>query len=83
MTTQATVSSAMRDAFRTGSGVDPYTLRVVVLTVAVGVVFLIAGWFISQIFDAYKNDRVTVADAIWGTVKTGVLVALLLWTMFS
>lgn len=75
-------SSSISDGFTAGSGVRPDTLRVTILAISVGVILAIAAWLIAQIFDAYKDDRATVADAVWGTVKTAVLVSLLLWAVF-
>lgn len=76
------MSDALRDGFTAGSGVAPDTLRVTIVTLAVGAVLLVAGWLLNQLLQAYQDERVTVADAVWGAVKTAVLVSLLLWAVF-
>lgn len=83
MSGHVVVARAMHEGFTSGAGVDPDTLRVMVLTISTGLVFVIAAWIGLQILDAYKDERITVADAVWGTVKTAVVVSLLLFAMFS
>lgn len=77
------LANTVQSGFATGSGVEPDALRAVILTAGGGVILTVAAWLMFQIFDAYKDQRVTVADAVWGTLKTAVIASLLLWAMFS
>ena len=76
------MSPDMGAAFTLGSGVDPGTLRLMLQLIATGVIVLVFAWINLQIFQSYKSDRVSTADAIWGSLKATVILSMLFVVIF-
>lgn len=66
----------VRDGFMSGSGVDPFTLKAVLIVITFGACLAVAVWIIAQLIDAYRNDAIKSAEVVWGVFKTIVLLGL-------
>lgn len=76
------MNSSMATAFEVGSGVDPSALRVTIQLIALGVILIVFAWVISQIFSAYQSNRATVAEAVTSSLKSTVILCLLVTVIF-
>ncbi|MFN3493253.1 MAG: DUF3262 family protein [Hydrogenophaga sp.] len=72
------MSPEMGSAFTLGSGVDPDALRRTLQLLATGVIVLIFAWINLQIFQSFKSDRASTAEATWGSLKATAILCLLL-----
>ncbi len=72
------MNSDMALGFAAGSGVDPQTMKVVVMTIATGVIFTVFTWIVLQLMVAYKDERLEAAEAFWGGVKATVILIVVL-----
>lgn len=77
------MNPTIRAAFEAGSGVNPLVLKLLLATVAVGAVVLVALWVVVQLTDALRNEQLETGEAVFGLVKLGVLVVLLLYVILS
>ncbi len=71
------MNSEMAAGFAAGSGVSAHVLKVMVTTVASGVILLVFAWFVHQIFIAHKDERLSAAEAFWGGTKATVILIVL------
>lgn len=76
------MDAAMSTGFTAGSGMDPLTMKVMLDTIASGVLLLIFAWLIVQIIRSYKDGTVEVADATWNSIKAAVIFSLLFYFVF-
>lgn len=70
------MNSDIRDGFLNGSGIDPFTLKAVLVVITFGTCLAVAVWIVAQLIHAYRNDSITSAEVIWGAFKTIVLLGL-------
>ena len=75
------MNAAMRSAFQSGSGVDPLVLKTTLGLIAVALILVVASWFVVQLIDAYRDDRLTTGDMVLGSVRLLILVALVLFVI--
>ena len=75
-------SNTTQQGFTVGSGVDPATLRLNILLIASGVTLTICAWMILQLFKSYKDDQISISEAIWGALKVTIVLCFLLTTIF-
>ena len=73
------MNPAMRDAFRTGSGVDPLMLKTTLTLIAVGVILVDCTWLVVQLIDAHRQDELKNEDVVLGVVKLVILAGLVLF----
>ena len=73
------MNPAMRDAFRTGSGVDPLMLETTLTLIAVGVILVVCTWLVVQLIDAHRQDELKNEDVVLGVVKLVILAGLVLF----
>lgn len=73
----ARMNSEMATGFTAGSGVDPQLIKVMVMTIASGVILLVFAWFVLQLMVAYKDERLKAAEAFWGALKATVILIVL------
>ena len=71
----------MRSAFQSGSGIDPLVLKSTLGLIAVALILVVAGWFVVQLIDAYRDDRLTTGDMVLGSVRLLILVALVVFVI--
>lgn len=76
------MSEVLRSAFEQGSGVDPRAFRLMVQLLATGVIVMVFAWVNLQIFQSYRNDRCTAADAIWSSLKATAILSTLFVVVF-
>ncbi|PKO78267.1 MAG: hypothetical protein CVU21_04140 [Betaproteobacteria bacterium HGW-Betaproteobacteria-15] len=76
------MNASMATAFEVGSGVAPTALRSTIQLIALGVSLTVFAWVIAQIFSAYQNNRATVAQAVTGSLKSTVILCLLVTVIF-
>lgn len=76
------MNSDMQSGFQAGSGVDPATMKAMLTIIGSSVIFLVFGYLVLQIFNAYQDERLTAGQAIWGGTKLMVVLSLILWTVF-
>jgi integrating conjugative element protein (TIGR03758 family) len=72
----------MSAAFEVGSGVSPTVLRTTVLLIASGVIVMVFAWTMLGIFNAYKEERATLADATWAALKVVLFMSFLFYAVF-
>ena len=75
------MNPAMRSAFQSGSGIDPLVLKTTLGLMAVALILVVASWFVVQLIDAYRDDRLTTGDMVLGSVRLLILVALVLFVI--
>ena len=75
------MNPAMRSAFQSGSGIDPLVLKSTLGLIAVALILVVAGWFVVQLIDAYRDDRLIPGDMVLGSVRLLILVALVLFVI--
>ena len=75
------MNAAMRSAFQSGSGIDPLLLKTTLGLIAVALILVVAGWFVVQLIDAYRDDRLTTGDMVLGSVRLLILVALVVFVI--
>ena len=73
--------STLRAAFQTGSGIDPLVLKSTLGLIAVALILVVASWFVVQLIDAYRHDRLTTGDMVLGSVRLLILVALVVFVI--
>jgi integrating conjugative element protein (TIGR03758 family) len=74
--------TALSAGFLAGSGVDPATLKLVLLCICVAVVLLVGAWMVSQLVEAYRGEQVGAAEIAMGT-GCAVTVLLLAWLFMT
>ena len=72
------MNSDMAVGFAAGSGVDPHTMKVVLMTIATGVIFTVFTWIVLQLMVAYKDERLEAAEVFWGGLRAMVILIVLL-----
>jgi integrating conjugative element protein (TIGR03758 family) len=75
------MNDAMREAFQSGSGVDPARMKAVIAAIAAGVILAVALWIFSALFDAYRNNQLTQADVFKAFVQLLAIASLMLYLM--
>ena len=73
------MNPAMRDAFRTGSGVDPLNLKLTLTLIAVGVILVVCTWIVLQLIDAYRDEQIRSEEVVLGLVKLVILAGLVIF----
>lgn len=58
------MNEAMASGFLTGAGVDPARMRVIVLTIALGFVFVFGAWMLGRIVELLNDNQMESSDAI-------------------
>jgi integrating conjugative element protein (TIGR03758 family) len=76
------MNSEMKDGFQAGSGVDPTTMKATLTMIGSGVIFLVFAYLMLGIFNAYRDERLSPGEAIWGGTKLLILLSLMLWVVF-
>ena len=73
------MNPAMRDAFRTGSGVDPLNLKLILTLIAVGVILVVCTWIVVQLIDAYRDEQIRSEEVVLGLVRLVILAGLVIF----
>ena len=73
------MNPAMRDAFRTGSGVDPLMLKTTLTLIAVGVILVVCTWLVVQLIDAYRDEQIRSEEVVLGLVRLVILAGLVIF----
>ena len=73
------MNPAMRDAFRTGSGVDPLNLKLTLPLIAVGVILVVCTWIVVQLIDAYRDEQIRSEEVVLGLVRLVILAGLVIF----
>lgn len=73
------MNPAMRDAFRTGSGVDPLNLKLTLTLIAVGVILVDCTWIVVQLIDAYRDEQIRSEEVVLGLVRLVILAGLVIF----
>ena len=73
------MNPAMRDAFRTGSGVDPLNLKLTLTRIAVGVILVVCTWIVVQLIDAYRDEQIRSEEVVLGLVRLVILAGLVIF----
>ena len=71
------MNSEMAAGFLAGSGVDPHVLKVVLMTIASAVILTVFAWFLLQLTNAYKDERLKAAEVFEGGIKAVVILMVL------
>ena len=75
------MNATLRAAFQTGSGIDPLVLKSTLGLIAVALILVVTSWFVVQLIDAYRHDRLTTGDMVLGSVRLLILVALVVFVI--
>lgn len=73
------MNSTMATAFLAGAGVTPGQLRTVVLSVAIGAIFVIGAWIVAQIAQALGNDEIEKSEAIKGCINLTIVLSIIIY----
>jgi len=73
------MNSAMAAGFMAGAGVSPAQLRAVLLSVAIGAVFVIGAWIVGQIGQALANGEIEKAEAIKGCISLAIVLSITIY----
>jgi integrating conjugative element protein (TIGR03758 family) len=71
----------MRNAFMSGSGVDPAVLKTTLTLIVVAVCLTVGTWVVLQLIDAYRNEDITSSEVTLGCVKLIVLLCLVFYVV--
>ena len=71
----------MRQAFQVGSGVDPVTMKTVIVIIAVGLILVSAIWILTQLADAYSHEELTSGEIVRAGVQLLIIVSLTLYVV--
>jgi integrating conjugative element protein (TIGR03758 family) len=77
------MNADMNQGFIVGSGLDANLMRVSVLTIVAGVVFVIFAWLVLQITVAYRREEISLTQAMQSAIKAAVVLGILLTLAFE
>jgi integrating conjugative element protein (TIGR03758 family) len=77
------MNADMNQGFVIGSGVDPALMRLTVLAIVSGVVFVIFAWLVLQITVAYRREEISLPQAMQSAIKAAVVLTILLSLAFE
>lgn len=72
----------MSAAFEAGSGVSPTALKLTVQLIASGVILMVFAWAMLGIFNAFKDERASLATVTWTALKLMAILAVLFFALF-
>ncbi|HRL52873.1 MAG: DUF3262 family protein [Pseudoxanthomonas sp.] len=75
------MNTQMRNAFMSGSGVDPAVLKTTLTLIVVAVCLTVGTWVVLQLIDAYRNEDITSSEVTLGCVKLIVLLCLVFYVV--
>ena len=75
------MNTQMRNAFMSGSGVDPAVLKTTLTLIVVAVSLTVGTWVVLQLIDAYRNEDITSSEVTLGCVKLIVLLCLVFYVV--
>jgi len=75
------MNTQMRNAFMSGSGVDPAVLKTTLTLIVVATCLTVGAWVVLQLIDAYRNDDITSSEVTLGCVKLIVLLSLVFYVV--
>lgn len=75
------LGGSMRDAFASGSGVDPSHLKLILAIATVALVAMFFGWLVMVTFDNYRQGELTKEEAVGASIKLAVLFSLIVWVV--
>lgn len=58
------MNGAMASGFLAGAGVDPGRMRLTVLTIALGFIFVFGAWMLGKIIELLNDDQMESSNAI-------------------
>lgn len=70
------MNTDVRDGFLHGSGLDPATLKLVLVLLTLATCIGVGTWIVAQLINAYRNEDIKSSEVVWGAVKTVVLLGL-------
>lgn len=73
------MNSVMAAAFLAGAGVAPDRLRTIVLSVAIGAIFVAGAWIVSQIAQALGNGEIEKSEAIKGCITLTIVLSIVIY----
>jgi integrating conjugative element protein (TIGR03758 family) len=77
------MNSTMAAAFLNGAGVAPGQLRAVVLSVAIGAIFVVAAWIVGQIAQALGNGEIEKSEAIKGCITLTIVLSIVIYLVVA
>lgn len=75
------MNTSMRNAFMSGSGVDPTVLKTTLTLIVVAVCLTVGTWVVLQLIDAYRSEDITSSEVTLGYVKLVVLLCLVFYVV--
>ena len=75
------MNTQLRNAFMSGSGVDPAVLKTTLTLIVVAVCLTVGTWVVLQLIDAYRNEDITSSEVTLGCVKLIVLLCLVFYVV--
>lgn len=75
--------AAAAAGFLSGSGIEASQMRTVLLSIAIGFVFIFAAWVMVQVIEALNDDRAENAKIIRSTVFLGIIISLLVYLLLK
>jgi integrating conjugative element protein (TIGR03758 family) len=72
------MDQSLSDAFQSGSGMDPSTLKAAILVFVGSVLVLLMTWIITRMFHEWENKQISSGEMIVGIVKLAGIVAFIL-----
>lgn len=75
------MNTSMRNAFMSGSGVDPTVLKTTLTLIVVAVCLTVGTWVVLQLIDAYRSEDITSSEVTLGCVKLVVLLCLVFYVV--
>ena len=75
------MNDGMRQAFKTGAGIDPTAMSTGLTVISVGVVLVVAAWIVLQLMDAYSRGDLQTADVVKGGISLLILISLAVYVI--
>lgn len=77
------MNAAAAAGFLSGSGIEASQMRTVLLSIAIGFVFIFAAWVMVQVIEALNDDRAENGKIIRSTVFLGITISFLVYLLLK
>lgn len=77
------MKGAMAVGFVSGSGIDPSQLRTVMLSLALGFVFVFGAWVLTKVIEALNDEHTDSAQIFRSTISLGIIISFLTYLLLK
>ena len=77
------MKGAMAVGFVSGSGIEPSQLRTVMLSIALGFVFVFGAWVLTKVIEALNDDHTDCTKIFRSTISLGIIISFLTYLLLK